>query len=96
MEFSLARNPIAADGAWGKATISNGMVTVRYQRSATARRSGVVFRVKWATALSGASWSAVGVTEVVESTIGDVENIAASFPVSTNTQLWLCLSVEGL
>ncbi len=66
-----------------------------YTRSVAALNAGVLFTVEWSDTLVGNDWHTTGVTEVVQSDNGTVQQVKATLPAGSTGQRFLRLKVTG-
>jgi autotransporter-associated beta strand protein len=93
LEFATAQNPHAATKATAKLLRNGNMLEYTYPRSVAAMASGVTFAVEWHDTLAPSGWSTVGVTELVLSDNGTVQQVRARLPRGTTGSRFVRLRI---
>jgi hypothetical protein len=91
----MGLNPTTNDPVAGTGTRNGNVFEFTYSRSVSALNAGAIFTVEWTDALTGAVWSAVGVTEQVLFDPGTLERVKATVPVGSLGRRFVHLKVSA-
>ena len=95
IEFATGKNPTSAHDASPTATtsVNGGALEYTYTRSLDALNSGTTFAVEWNDTLDPTQWSSTGVSEVILSDNGLLQQVKATFPASSTVRRFVRLKV---
>ncbi len=94
LEFATGKNPTSSQKAASAVpSFSNGNLEYRYSRSLDALNSGTTFIVEWNDTLNPNLWSSNGVSEVVLSDDGLLQQVKASVPAGSTGRRFMRLKV---
>ncbi len=95
LEWACNLNPTTASSLPVSLNNSGANLEFIYTRSVAALNAGVVFIVEWSDTLAGSDWHTTGVTQVVQSDNGTVQQVKATLPAGSTGQRFVRLKVTG-
>ena len=93
IEFATGKNPTTPNAAAATTSFSGGALEYTYTRSLDALNSGTTFTVEWNDTLNPTQWSSTGVTEVILSDNGLIQQVKATLPASSTGRRFVRLNV---
>ncbi|CAN5891254.1 hypothetical protein BH11VER1_BH11VER1_00780 [soil metagenome] len=94
LEFCLKTDPKQPSQS-GQSLIRNGTdLEFTYTRSKAAVLGGVIFTVEWSDDLTPSSWSIIGVSELILSDDGDVQQVKVTLPTGTSGRRFVRLKAS--
>ena len=94
IEFATGKDPTISQTASGTgASVNAGTLEYTYTRSLDALNSGTTFTVEWNDTLDPTQWSNTGVTEVILSDDGLLQQVKATLPASSTGNRFVRLKV---
>jgi hypothetical protein len=95
IEFATGKNPTAANNsATATPTVSStGGLEYNYTRSLDAQNSGTIFIVEWNDGLDPTQWQSTGVTEIILSDNGILQQVKALLPATVTGKRFVRLKV---
>ena len=96
IEWACNLNPTTASALPVSLNSTGANLEFTYTRSVAAITAGAVFTVEWSDTLAGNDWHTTGVTQVVQSNNGTVQQVKATLPAGSTGQRFVHLKVTGL
>ena len=93
LEWACNLNPTVPNTLTTPVSLAGSNVEFRYPRSLSAINAGTSFAVEWSQSLAPLSWQSTGVSEVILSDNGTVQQIKAIIPTTNGSSFFVRLKI---
>jgi alpha-tubulin suppressor-like RCC1 family protein len=95
LEWACNLNPNTPSTLATPLSLAGSTVEFVYSRNVSALNAGTAFQVQWSTTLAPLSWQTAGVSELLISNDGTVQQIKATIPTANSSPLFARLKITG-